>query len=714
MSAASGLRPRGLLRDEAGMTTAGMAISLLLTLALVFSTAQVYRINAVASEVQAVADAAALAAANEVAEFMIVVRLCDAVVLTLTLTSLTATGLGVVALCVPATAAASEGLLSAGKEVAKARDAFAQRAAEGLSRLQRALPFLAAANAVSVARANGGTSSTYLAMAVLAPADAEDISVGTSGGVSEAQDAASGQADGIRQRAAEAERAAQRAAEAKERAFMHDCGAQPAYCMYERAGSLASLQGADNPLYSSVDAWSFSVALARAKAYYPARLAQEAPEGQGVEEQARSALRTRFYAFAVRMVSQGYVREGAGSFDALFPRLPKNTEEMRATSLYTEAAYPCTAGEDGGTVMHAWAGCPEAAGASSVGSIAQMEAGAYATCTMCGFTAASLGKVAAASASIDNGFEYHYEAVADAAEEYEAARRAADPLAEEVKGEAGGLLDAVGEALGRAGDMRIDARPPGSLGVVAFVATQGDTSASKGFESSFVAVPGALGTRAAVSAATLVEDPAGEGASVVSSLLDGLEDGGGVLSGAAGAVLDAWSALLGAYAEGQGALEDAVDEGLDGLPLASASGLGTWAAKALRGAVSAAGLEPADLDALKPVLVNSAHVAAADEGAFAARLLSLKKEAIAHPLDSNDAFSSAVSAAEQGALEGIDSFDGQVEIATIEILGEGGPSIPVRISLPPAAKDVAKGAVEWAADAIRSVYSQVTGVVVWE
>lgn len=90
--------------DEEGMTTVGMVLALLVTLALVFSAGQAYRVGSASSEVQNVADAAALAAQNEVGEFMIVVRVCDAAVLSLSLTSLVATGLGVAALCTPSTA----------------------------------------------------------------------------------------------------------------------------------------------------------------------------------------------------------------------------------------------------------------------------------------------------------------------------------------------------------------------------------------------------------------------------------------------------------------------------------------------------------------------------------------------------------------------------------------------------------------------------------
>lgn len=700
-------------RDEEGMTTVGMVLALLITLALVFSAGQAYRVGSASSEVQNVADAAALAAQNEVGEFMIVVRACDAVVLSLSLTSLVATGLGVAALCTPATASASETLLKAGRDVAQARDRFAEKAADGLDRLQRLLPFFAAANAASVASANNGVSSNYVALAVLAPAAGEEISVDGAAELEDVGAAVGDEADEVRQAADEAERAAERANEAKLRAFEHDCGLEPSYCMYERAATLAGMQGAENPLFKSVDAWSFSVALKRAQAYYPRRLAAEAPEGASVEEQARSALRTRFYAFAVEEVGRGYVREGDGSFDASFPRLPKNTAEMRATALYTEAAYPCTVDEEGRATAHAWAGCPAAAGAGSYVSIAQTEAEPFAECPECGFSAASMGKVAAASSSIENGFEYHYDAVAQAADDYVRARAELDPLASEVKRRAGGLFDQVKAALGKVAGKRLSAQPPGRYGVVALVANTASAPAAGGFGSPFVRGGGTLGARAAVSAATLVADSSEEGATVVSSLLDGVRGQGGAAVGALGTVLDCWSGLLDAYARGQEALDEAVSTSLDGLPLAGASGLGTWAAGALREAVRAAGLAPAELDALKPVLVNSAHVAARDDGAFGVRLLSLKKQAIAHPLGSNDVFSSIVGSVEAEAVEGIQGFDGTVEIAVIE-LWDGGPSVPVEIALPPAAKDAAADLVQRVADALRGVYAQVTGVRVWE
>ena len=142
--------------------------------------------------------------------------------------------------------------------------------------------------------------------------------------------------------------------------------------------------------------------------------------------------------------------------------------------------------------------------------------------------------------------------------------------------------------------------------------------------------------------------------------------------------------------------------------------MGAWAAGALREAVRAAGLAPAELDALKPVLVNSAHVAERDEGAFGARLLSLKEQAIEHPLGSNDVFASIVGTVEAEAVEGIQGFDGTIEIASVRLLGDEGPAIPVTVALPQAARQAAAGFASSAADALRSLYAQVTGVRTWE
>lgn len=702
--------------DEYGFTTVGMVLALLITLALLFTTAQVYRINSAAAEVQDVADAAALAAQNQVAEYMIVVRMCDAVVLSLSLTGIVCSGLGVAAMCVPAAAPLSSGLLSASKAILATRDQFSKHATDVLEKLQMALPYYAALCAAGVAAENNGGpfGQNYVALAIMFPMEGSSSGYSADDSSKELVEDIEEQADEIRQKAEEAQEAAEEANRAKERAFMRDCGDNPDYCMYERAGHLAGLSGSDNPLYESVDDWSFSVPLERAQKYYALRLAQESPMDDSLEEQMRSALRTRFYRYAVNELAQGYVIETDGHFEANFPHLPSNTQEMRMTSLYTDEVYPVTEGEEGRIVVHGWAGCPEAATSLEQCSIQYMEQTDHDTCPVCGFTAASMGSVAAASTSIDNGFEYHYEAVADEALLYEKARHEADGPCDEVKERVNELFNRLEDVARSTAGKRIDMKPPGRYGSIAFVVNTASTPAAGPFASAFVNGDYALGPRAAIAAATLVDEGSEEGRNVISSLLDGVAGDVGSARGVIGTVLSCWSWTLSAYAYGQEALLEAVENGLNALPLAGASGLGSWAAEKLRSTIEDIGLEPTEIGALKPVIVNSAHVASRDSGQVAQSLLSVKRAVIAHPSSSTDLFESILAGAEQEVVGHIESFDGSLEIAQIELGGPEGEVIPLAIPLPRAARDASVELVHELFARLRSYYIDVTGVRIWE
>ncbi len=148
---------------------------------------------------------------------------------------------------------------------------------------------------------------------------------------------------------------------------------------------------------------------------------------------------------------------------------------MRSTTLYTEMVYPKTIDAQGLTVLHAWNGCPGLVqGSIGMGSIQEMDTvGSYTPCPHCKFVPSSMGKVAAASSLIQNGFEYHYNEVAKAADEYEKARQELDPLSQQAKDMAGGLLDSVGKAFAEACDQRIDITPPGHHGVISLVSDTG-------------------------------------------------------------------------------------------------------------------------------------------------------------------------------------------------------------------------------------------------
>ncbi len=705
---------RSIFWEEEGFSTAGMAIALLLTLALIFTAARVYEVNTASAQVQETADAAALAAENTVAEFYIVASICDACVLSLSLTMVGALGLSVVCACIPPTAALSRGLLEAAKKIKEARDSFCDSANKSLEKLAAALPFLATVKAQEVLRANSVSGASYQGVAILAPWEMEDKADLSFEGSDEALlEVDENQAE-LEEAARKAEEAAERANQWKQHGYEHDSGSKEGYCMYQRAATLAGMDASQNPYFSSVDTWNFGAALNRAKAYYKARCAQESPADSSVAEVSNSALRKRFYAYAQAEVAKGYVHETADSFEAYFPLLPRNTEEMKQTTLCTDVVYPKT--QNGGKIeMHAWGGCPAIAQGTylGLGSIAELagENSGFTTCEVCDFTPSSMGNVAAASTSIENGFEYHYREVAKAAEEYQKARAELDPLSNEVKGTAGKLLDKVKDAFAEACSERIDVTPPGHLGAVVLIADVG--TAQTRFPSSFVGSDGvgALGARVAISSATLVKESSDEGKNVITSFLDGVSGQGATAAGAANVVLGLWSGMLGVYTEGHDGISSAIEQVLDSIPLASASGLGSWASDAFEDAVASVGFEPVDLRARKAVLVNSSHVLAADDSAFSARLLSAKQQA--NSSDGSGGLEGAISLVQTAAQDAIDDVSGEFTIATV-VLFDGLLEVPITVSLPAAVTGGLEQAVQTGIGYLRNIAETVTGVRQWK
>ena len=92
----------------------------------------------------------------------------------------------------------------------------------------------------------------------------------------------------------------------------------------------------------------------------------------------------------------------------------------------------------------------------------------------------------------------------------------------------------------------------------------------------------------------------------------------------------------------------------------------------------------------------------------------MKQRIVAHPLMSTDLFSSVLTEAERTAIASIEGLGDSVQIASIELLGEGGPSIPITIPLPDAVKAQGIGAVQGLFDQLRSFYVETAGVRVWE
>ncbi len=612
---------RVFVKDQDGFTAAGSAVALLVACALIFSSVQVYRVQSAAGKTQHVADAVALAAENEVASFMVAVRVCDASLLTMTMSGLTLLAVGTACLCAPPAAAIGRQCIDAGRKILDARDSAAEKMVTGLNAMQDALPAAAVAQGMSVAVLNSSSEVSYAGYVELAPMSAPDVALSGALSVSGAADEVEERADGLEEQAAAAQEAMDRAQEAIEDAYMHDCGNAPGYCMQERAASLSDIDPDLNPIYHSSSTWSFGVALARAQEYYPCRIMEEEPLDGSVEEEVRSALRLRFYEYAYEMVMEGYVVEDEhGVYDMDFPDLPANTEAMKGTRLYTDRVYPVS-DEAQGPVIHAYARCPGNSGAvSGLGSLEGLDAGEYEQCPVCRLTPEALGSVAAASTSIENGFEYHYRKVAQAAERYMAARAEAQPHLDEARAAAQEIFDMLAEWMQEAASCRIEAYPPGRFGAVAAVAA--DCSGAAG-GLPFISEAG-LGSTSAISAAVIAEDGA---ENVVEGLADAALEALGVQGLASGnsAIGRIWGAMLDFYKGGVDGVDAALREVVGALPLVGV--LGDWAADALGGLVADAGLSPARTAAPKTVLLNTDYVLGYSEGPLSGAIREAKHAA---------------------------------------------------------------------------------------
>lgn len=215
--------------------------------------------------------------------------------------------------------------------------------------------------------------------------------------------------------------------------------------------------------------------------------------------------------------------------------MPKNTDEMKTTTLFTDSIFPISFDHK----MHSFKDCPGCNNVIGWGSLSQFESECFEECPYCKLCPSALGKVAAASSSIDNGYEFHYAVVEKAAADYQKAKEESQPLNKKVKDYANQIFDKLNSLIKGCVNKRIYAKPPGSFGVICVTINSNSAAASSGFESSFVKSNERLGIRAAVSAATLIEENSDEGKNLINSICDGFSDSLPGLAGGAGIVLGA-------------------------------------------------------------------------------------------------------------------------------------------------------------------------------
>lgn len=598
--------------EDGAYTTLSSAVVILVVLTLLFSsTAAIWSMSR-AGDTQAAADSGALAGANVVASYHTAATVVDASILSLGLAGFATIGTGLVAILIPGAELAAGDMVDTGIEIIKTRNKFAKSASKGLQKIETALPYLVAARATQAVSAQDTEGATYTGTALAVPKTSESDFVALEGSEI-STDVIKDTSKDLERAADELQKASEETAKAKERAWLADCGgSDPASvgscsCMWERARSLAKLSDIENPHYASSVTWEPQVALDRAKAYYRLRLANEAPQGSSVETKAESAARKAFYTYASAEVNRAYITEDGDRTTSYIPLLPRNTDEVRATELYTDAAWP-TSTNDGKTYLHYGTSCPNYKKGTPGGLASVAAYDGQDKCNRCHFGVSSLGAVAAPSTSIENGFEYHFDEFKGALEDYVECRNKELELMRQTEDEADRAGNAFDEAIKALSGERPRIAPPGRNGVVAF-AVSGAISSPDELNSSFNTTV-RLGERGAISAAVLAPDDATAQNNVLSRFFSTLEERSGGVAGVLDDVMDVWGRLLVGYGDIQGSADELMDEMIDDLGGDSGAlgSIASWLGDTVSASVAALGLEPCDLRLRKPVLTDTANV----------------------------------------------------------------------------------------------------------
>lgn len=598
--------------EDGAYTTLSSAVVILVVLTLLFSsTAAIWSMSR-AGDTQAAADSGALAGANVVSSYHTAATVVDASILSLGLAGFATIGTGLVAILIPGAELAAGDMVDTGIEIIKTRNKFAKSASKGLQKIETALPYLVAARATQAVSAQDTEGATYTGTALAVPKTSESDFVALEGSEI-STDVIKDTSKDLERAADELQKASEETAKAKERAWLADCGgSDPASvgscsCMWERARSLAKLSDIENPHYASSVTWEPQVAFDRAKAYYRLRLANEAPQGSSVETKAESAARKAFYTYASAEVNRAYITEDGDRTTSYIPLLPRNTDEVRATELYTDAAWP-TSTNDGKTYLHYGTSCPNYKKGTPGGLASVAAYDGQDKCNRCHFGVSSLGAVAAPSTSIENGFEYHFDRFKDALKKYVECRNKELELMRQTEDEADRAGNAFDEAIKALSGERPRIAPPGRNGVVA-LAVSGAISSPDELNSSFNTTV-RLGDRGAISAAVLAPDDATAQNNVLSRFFSTLEERSGGVAGVLDDVMDVWGRLLVGYGDIQGSADELMDEMIDDLGGDSGAlgSIASWLGDTVSASVAALGLEPCDLRLRKPVLTDTANV----------------------------------------------------------------------------------------------------------
>ncbi len=615
-----------------GFSSAGLAVALLLACALVFSGVHIYIVMDESNQVQHVADVAAQAAGHEVCAYITTVRICDAALLSMSLTSITLAGIGIVCCCVPSAQSVGTKCIEASQKIVRVEEHTADCLVKFLNSMQQALPILSQAQVTLVATENSNDDVAYRAVTELVPNHADLIQNPFDESMFESIDEVADDAQGIQDKSTQVQESYDKAQEALRQGYLHDCGNAPGPCMYERASVLSDILIHDNPLVHSQNTWSFQIPLDRAIAYYKSRAAEEVPGPGNFDEKIKSILRARFYDYMYQELQNVSVQIIDGEIESIqFPDVPTTKEQIMKTSMYTDKVYPVSAGIENLPLLHVWSGCPYCDAPYEKGSLEQLDDGVYDVCPGCALTTAQLARVAAITSSVESGFEYHYKKVAEAADVYSKAMREVKPLEQEVKQDVQQDLDILQKTAQSLNNCRIEVYPAGNCGAVVAVAAH--------YESDIEVLPFSKGLAcrdgAAISGVTIVDN---SDESVLEGVQDTIGSKLGIESVSSGLsfIGDVWTWTLDIYAKGINGSADGIRNICDSLPLVSSSGLGSWAQEALLNCIAGIGFKPANISKPKVAVVNSLHVAKYGDGVLSEALRRMKSIAEAGQIWTDD------------------------------------------------------------------------------
>ena len=155
-----------------------------------------------------------------------------------------------------------------------------------------------------------------------------------------------------------------------------------------------------------------------------------------------------------------------------------------------------------------------------------------------------------------------------------------------------------------------------------------------------------------------------------------------------------------------------VKEIIGDIPLVGLTGLGSWVSQKLQDTLKMSGLYPADMDALKPVLVNTAHIVAKGDDPFSVQYRSIQDLALRASSSTVDPFATLLEKIDDGALELLEKMNDGIQVAAIDVPILG--NILVTIALPEALTGQARGFVAQCLDAVRSAVGEIRSSQVWQ